>query len=148
MTFFGTEIARVNSDDGNKGRWTELILWKKQNGGYVVQRLGRSIVYHDPKCHKITGRTDGLLPVDEPDPSTETYACEFCDPDRNKEPVLMETDKIWAKSADDAEWLERVLRSPIRYTREVGLSYLARTLLNNAAKEDEAIEKVLHAIGR
>jgi len=44
IAFNGKEIARVTSKKNESRRWTDIILYKTNQGAYVCQTLGVSII--------------------------------------------------------------------------------------------------------
>src|SRR3954467_12138566 len=50
LTFMGWQVAAADSQSGNDVRWTELTLYKTLTGKYVLEKVGRSDVFHSDKC--------------------------------------------------------------------------------------------------
>ncbi len=50
--FEGELAAEVTSDDGERARWIEMSLYHREDGGWVVHRCSRSVLYHriDTSC--------------------------------------------------------------------------------------------------
>lgn len=143
MTFEGSEIASVSTQHGEQPRWTEMVLYKRDDGGYVLLRYGKSIMYHLPSCRQMRGRVD-LTFVDEPD--EEAWPCEECKPEESTEPVFVEPDKIRATTVMNADKLvaamwERNKREPF----EMRFSPLSQRLLKIAG---EAYDDIADAAAR
>lgn len=142
MTFTGSQLAHVSTDDGNKGRWTEMTIYRKSNGGYVLSRIGRSIVFHRPVCEKIRGRTDLVRVEHVDDLPNGGYACEVCDPqdpDGSTDYVVLENDKNRAVPADTAQRLITVMQEKNRFTDEMFISPLSHEILMAAGQVDDQI---------
>ena len=137
-SFSGEEIARVTTYSEEKPRWTELVMYRRDNGGYIYQRLGRSDVYHLPTCREIFGRTD--MPLAK-EPGDYGWPCEKCNPpEEGSDPVFTENDKSYVRIARTPEDVLRTLRERDRRTKEVRLSPLAQQLLRAVADVDEAVK--------
>lgn len=137
VSFEGHEIARVSSQFGDQPRWTEVVLYKRDEGGYVLCRYGRSIMYHRPDCRQMRGRVDVTL-VDEP--SDDAWACEECQPELTNDPVFLEPDKIRATTVMSANKLvaalwERNRKAPF----DMRFSPLSQRLLKIAGEGDDDI---------
>jgi hypothetical protein len=56
--FRGNELAHSDSRRAghSPARWVEMTLWKTEAGAYVLDRVGKSLVYHvfDGKCDRGT----------------------------------------------------------------------------------------------
>jgi hypothetical protein len=55
-------VPPVSTYSDDKARWAEFKLYRKEGGGYVVWRAGKSLVYHlkDTGCETRDGRQKGF----------------------------------------------------------------------------------------
>lgn len=78
--FDGTRIAGPVTS-GNQPRWLSMTIYKAASGGYILHRVGMSVVYHEAEtsCQTILGQKSGspATIVDLPD---EALPCERCSP--------------------------------------------------------------------
>jgi hypothetical protein len=155
VTFAGEQLATASSqvDDNPLPRWTELGIYRTVTGKYVLEKIGRSDVFHTGSCSKPgkgAMRFDSILDAladvdadaDENDLSSYFVPCEVCHPSfESEDPVVVEQDM---HSVDAFESPERLLDA--LYYRKNGtvrsLSNLSRTLLDAAAKKDPGIARI------
>lgn len=74
--FEGERIGHASTEHDDSLRWTEVLIFKTSSGRYVVQRLGRSIVYHllDSSCSSNGDEISGSEISEESEP------CDKCNP--------------------------------------------------------------------
>jgi hypothetical protein len=155
VTFAGEHLASASSqlDDNSLPRWTELSIYKTVTGKYVLEKIGRSDVYHTSQCKKpgkgalrYESIMDALADVDEhageSDLPSYFLPCETCAPSYSSDdPVVVEQDMHSVDRFENAEELLDAL-----HYRKGGavrsLSNLSRNLLDMAAKKDEGIAKL------
>lgn len=163
ITFTGQLLATVSSqvDSHPLPRWTELAIYKTITGKYVLEKVGRSDVFHigDLSQHPSNGkpgkgavRYDSILDAladaeptaKEQDVSSYFVPCEVCRPSYDPdEPVVVEQDMHSVDSFAEPEQLIEKLYFRKNGTRS--LSNLSRTVLDAAAKRDAGIAAVLEA---
>jgi hypothetical protein len=153
ITFTGVKLSAASSqtDSNPQARWTELAIYKTSAGRYVLEKIGRSDMFHEPGCSKFgkgalhyDALGDALDELD-PDASPEEYflPCPDCRPSYDlDEPVVVEQDMHKVDAfASPSELVEAL------YHRKGGtvrsLSYLSRSLLEQAALLDEGIAEEL-----
>jgi hypothetical protein len=76
VAFVGERIGHASTRKQDSLRWTELNIYRTEKSNYVIEKLGRAVVYHrlGETCasgSKITGYQI----------SAESEPCETCDPD-------------------------------------------------------------------
>lgn len=144
LTFTGRHLASSSSNtSGDVPRWTDLKLYRTSSGKYVLQKVGRSVVFHSDKCRRRSkgDRFDGLSDV----PDVRDFqpgTC--CHPSRNVSPVWVERDIYQAVVHENAE----SLLSALYREDDDGVPFLsrvARTLLETASSDDEKISRVFHS---
>jgi hypothetical protein len=129
VRFRGVRISEASSWESWKLRWFEIRIYKREDGGYVVHKVGRSVVYHLPGCETITGRVD-LDMVDEPDGSR--IPCPRCKPELSDDPVVLERDKsnihesvdvngmvmsLYQTDGDGIRFISKTARAALRFAR-------------------------------
>lgn len=148
LTFTGRLLAESDSQTGNDVRWTELTLYVTTNGKYVIEKVGRSDVYHATTCPR---RSKGELHVrlndalnDDRRTIDQFEPCDVCNPTLNTTPVCVERDIF---SASLFLTVEDMIKSLYRDDKNSGmpfLSHIASTLLARASENDENIARILH----
>lgn len=152
ITFMGWKLAEADSQSGTDIRWTELTLYKTLNGRYVLEKIGRSDVFHSDACKRRSkGVKFGSLDIaaenelDDDVTLEEVYVpCEDCKPSFDDEPVWVERDISAVTLAESAEKLvESLFRKDndnMKY-----LSRVSRALLEKATEADSDVKTVMSA---
>lgn len=148
VTFVGWMVADADSQTGNDPRWTELTLYKTVSGKYVVEKVGRSDVFHSPTCPR---RSKGIQhpSLEEAmgggsDESVEDYyvPCDVCHPDYGQQPVFVERDissvAVYGEPEQVVDSLHIRKSGGNRYLSRVG-----RELLDAASANDPDIAHVV-----
>lgn len=143
LTFTGVKLAASSSNSGEDLRWTDFTLWRTSTGKFVLQKVGRSVIFHSDRCRRRSkgDRYDGLSDVNE---VKEFSPCPSCKPTKSVTPVWVERDIFQAVVHEDASALLRALYR----TDDDGVPYLsrvARTLLESASKTDSDISRAFNA---
>lgn len=150
VTFVGQLVASADSQSGTDVRWTELSLYRTSTGRYILEKIGRSDVFHSELCKR---RSKGLSFTDlhaaaeaqsrDQDVTTSYIACTDCRPDFEVRPAWVEQDissvavyenvpvmidAMYRRDADSAHFMSRV----------------SRMLLDNASRKDPSISTVLN----
>jgi hypothetical protein len=152
ITFMGWLLGSASSETPDSVRWTELSLYKTVAGAYVLEKVGRSDVFHSDDCER-SGRNgkamskgkrfawlDQALPEDAgPNDPLEDYfvPCEVCDPGYEDSPVWVERDIY---SAPVYAGPDKVVDA-LYQTKPSGryLSRIARELLEQAVAQDKKL---------
>jgi len=153
VTFAGQLLASASSqvEDSPLPRWTELSIYKTITDKYVLEKIGRSDVFHTENCGRpgkgalrYESITDALADVDPDGDDPEAYfvPCNECKPDFDSEaPVIVEQDMHSVDAFESPEKLVDAL-----YYRKNGtvrsLSNLSRNILDAAAKKDSGIAAI------
>lgn len=149
VNFTGVELARISSKRSGRLRWTEIEIYRTDGGLFVAHRIGRSVVVHDVSCMSISGkRLPGIEMIKNTDiPIESRVGCVECKPNIAKamsiDPlsIRVETDRHWTSICESAEQLFNELHTTRHGERS--LSYMASTLLVNAAEHDAEISGVV-----
>lgn len=163
LEFQGELVTDSSSDDRNQPRWTELVLYRLTDGSgrYVLQTVGRSVVYHAPSgcVHgdrgvrvKLADLADRYLDeactddVPEPCPDCRPLDIEAVDPDDDLE-VKMEVDRYAAYECRDVDdFLQRLRLTKGKSAGQFSMPALL--LLDRARLVDETIALALNQVRR
>ena len=142
IEFSGTLLADVSTETPDSDRWTEIRIYRTIAGSYVVERVGRSVIYHEHDGPCNTG-----VPVrsgDLDDMFTPCRRCQVADLDviSQNEMVDQELDKHQTDVVD-AAGVQGVLTLQRRdHNRGENVSYLSNPALRAlalAANADSAL---------
>lgn len=118
LSFRAAVLAAATTARPGASRWTELVVYRlpvdtteeTATGGYVVSKIGRSLVVHKPTCSKANPRKmDTPDPWVDPDPAR--VACLQCQPYMGilDQRLLMERDRHAVLQARSPVDLAKVL---------------------------------------
>jgi hypothetical protein len=161
LTLVGWKLAHVASQTGEDARWTELTLYRTLNNRYVVEKVGRSDVFHSLTCpRRNKGQEYPSLQAaladkdaDEDDTVEDIFVpCKkavrsgeaFCNPSYDESPVGVERDIYSVAVHESARAMVESLYRPDKDDTRF-LSRVARALLDAAAQSDQRIREVLEA---
>lgn len=160
ISFVGWLLGEADSRPTGEqpARWTELSLFKTVGEQYVLEKVGRSDVFHNESCPTEPGKPrrgrrfdnlwDALASLDTSDvePDEVFVPCDRCRPDFDDAPVWVEKDIYSTQTFSTAdEVLENLYRPDTRNTKSKYLSRVARALLDQAIEKDDALRDVLSA---
>ena len=77
IEFKGTLLGSSSTRKRDSYRWTEIHIYRTDGGAYIIERLGKSVIYHAAagKCDVSKGlRITGSQILDSSEP------CDRCDP--------------------------------------------------------------------
>lgn len=78
VEFEGTLIGQSSTENTDSVRWTEIYIYRTTGDQYVIHRVGRSVLYHDPNGVCNTGVARKVRDMD-----TElSVPCAKCRPGR------------------------------------------------------------------
>lgn len=77
IEFSGRELGRATTEKDDSLRWTEIVIYKTSGGKYIIERLGRSLIYHVPgeSCDSSQG-----YPVTGRQLNDDSEPCPQCNP--------------------------------------------------------------------
>ena len=79
IRFTGVLIARSSSERPNAPRWSELSLYSMVSGQFMLGKVGRTTVAHDPECPRVTRRMPSWLEARE-EARVRRTPCPECGP--------------------------------------------------------------------
>lgn len=150
IEFDGFMLSNVSTETSAIPRWTEMELYRTEDGRYVLCIIGRSVVYHrhDGPCNSgvptpIAELSDDLMEDLEP--------CRRCNPPDVEElarvsTIDLEEDRHAAHVADRAADVISKLRDP--KSSSGSISGPGQRLLAMASKVDDGIRSAATQVNR
>jgi hypothetical protein len=152
--FQGKLVSFVTTYSPERARWFEMKLWQHENGGWVVDRISRSLIYHasNTTCRRKNDRFMGS-PTKVSDLPAEAEPCGACKPAWPEElsaDILVRFEAprhtvIHCPTAPDV--IQAVTVDRTRPDSQPFASGPATELLTEAALKDPLIAVALHASG-
>lgn len=145
IEFEGELIGEATTETDSSPRWTEIRIYKTAAGNYVVERVGVSLVYHDPDAGCASGVIKPVSALSADDRNV-LEPCERCRPGaignlRQNIMLQIETDRHSAEGIQaDA------LVNALTLRRNNGSKYVsnvAQSALNDALNHDLDLAEVL-----
>jgi hypothetical protein len=141
--FDGVRLAKTTTKEADSLRWTEINIYRTKAGKYVVEKVGRTLVYHSGEpgfdCSDY-----GVL-IEPADLSEKALWCPICEPPDNPAgPVRMETDRFYTVLTETATALVDACWMTNNDSKSEGfgtkfIPNVAREALTWAAERDEGI---------
>lgn len=81
LRFRAAVIGAATSQRGSTPRWSELVVYRLEDGSYLISKIGRSTVAHHPTCPRVNHRMvrwDRAAEVDEA--RVPRVSCRECQP--------------------------------------------------------------------
>ena len=148
LDFNGKLLKSASTDrpENPSVRWTILALYLKDDGTYILQKVGASIVFH--KLGSSCSRRAQFCLLEDLDDAAEP--CEICWPDDSvamPNAVLMEQPDFGIITCPTPKAVEKAL-TRTRIDRATGaeesyLSWPAKQIIYGAAKVDKGIASLL-----
>lgn len=104
IEFDGVLLGEGSTETEDAVRWTEVSIYRTDTGRYVINRSGRSVVYH---VHQGTCNTGVPRPMDEL--SEDAQPCTKCRPSLHDRIVAMELDFDTTEDCEAGEVYDRLL---------------------------------------
>jgi hypothetical protein len=108
-------------------RWSELVVYRQPvgagdelTGDYVVARIGRSMVVHDPECTMANRRS--MTPIDHGAVTERYFAHLDCSPNLTSPQCLLERTRYRVLQARTAEDLVKILLPHNTFGAVVGMT--------------------------
>lgn len=141
LQFNGKKLGASTSWRRGSTRWIEFELYRTDGGSYILSRVGVSLVYHGAACALVAKYDLTEVPADEI--LDDSIPCEECDPTFEADLLFPEKHRYWAQVYDEAidvlDALYKYNDNGVEY-----LTYVAKRLLDQAAKADSDISDVYH----
>ncbi|AOW92395.1 hypothetical protein BFN03_05855 [Rhodococcus sp. WMMA185] len=150
VAFTGTLLGHITSERPDSLHWTELSIYRKEDGLFIAHRVGVSCVAHRADCSAIEGKNlPAVADMKSDEFATEDRRpCPVCRPDIASEAaadpasIRGETDRHWVGICKDAFSLISALHTNRHGVRS--LSGLASAALSQAAEHDAQIAAALN----
>jgi hypothetical protein len=138
LQFEGDLIGQSSSYRRGNHRWVEFYLYKtREEGRYVLSRIGISTLYHHPDCE--IAQRNKLKDSPFSELSDAAVPCSECRPDLVNFPIVAaEKNRNWAQVCDTPQ---AVLEALTKYDAAGSwyLTYVAQRLLEDASEKDDEI---------
>lgn len=142
VEFTGWLIGESSTETPESLRWIEISIYKTLGGKYIVQRRGRSLVYHYLNCAKASG-----VFVKGSDLDDDASPCPICEPLEPEEEGFDETIEYRRETtfysavvADEPKGVRDTLTLP----RSSHLSAVAKEALLRAAEIDPGFGSIIN----
>lgn len=141
IEFEGTRLGSASTERDDSLRWTEIHIYRTEAGNYVIQRLGRSVVYH------VTGKpcSRGQEVLGELIPNS-SEPCETCNPrvpeDFDFDASEMFVHEVTLSSADVVEDPADVHEKLSTFDKDRGVKRVSRVAsraIQDAAAKDPVL---------
>lgn len=149
IEFSGRELGRSSTEKDDSLRWTEIVIYRTDGGNYIIERLGKSLVYHraEASCASSQGiRLVGSQLGEESEPCPQCRPLMPEDDEFNPEEEFShERTMSSAEIVDRPENLHDALSMFDRQRKVSRISHVAADALQKASGNDPDL---LHAIIR
>jgi hypothetical protein len=147
LRFRAAVIGAATSQRGSAPRWSELVVYKLEDGTYLISKIGRSTVAHAPGCLRVNRR---MVPwakaIEGGEDLVPRVPCGDCRPEVDPiEPdALLETTRYRAILAPTAQHAVETLTE----SRAVLLMpQIVREVLAQCAQSDADFARYSEALG-
>jgi hypothetical protein len=134
IRFDGEQLGSASTRERDSIRWSETRIWKTTGGKYIMQKVGRSLVFHATGgCKYGTEVYLGDMPCDY-------LPCPVCKPSKSEMYVKQENDRFTVHVSDSAEGIVESAKlqddDGVWYTTRVD-----REALEQAANADDEMHE-------
>lgn len=140
LQFSGRVLGQSTSKRFGSVRWIEFVLYKTDNGTYILSRVGVSLIYHSASCPLV--EKYGLQELSVDLLRRDAVPCEECYPTMELPLVFPEKYRHWALVTEEPQ---AILDALYKTDEENGTRYLTRVaerLLHSASERDNDIDSV------
>lgn len=111
ITFEGDLLGQSSSRRPGVSRWTEMSLFLTEGGSYVLEKVGRSVMCHDPRCTEIKDLPRFQAEHPGKDPDTDGFDYHDCVPDEyDFTSLLVEENRYWSLVTQDPHAVVKALQ--------------------------------------
>lgn len=147
LRFRAIVIGAATSQRGSAPRWSELVVYRLEDGTYLISKIGRSTIAHHPDCARVNHRMVRWERAAEfGEETVRRRPCLDCQPDLTPpiDPQLrLEATRYRAIPARDAESTAAILTE----SRAVLLMpQLVRDVLSQCAQADPEFSRYAEAL--
>jgi len=153
LEFEGVRLSEVSTETDAVPRWTDMALYRTDDGRYVLSIVGRSVVYHEHNGRCNSGIPTPVAEIND-DLAEELEPCVKCNPEPLDEftglMVSLEEDRPAAYVCASADDVVTQLRNP-KATGSRGTGQISgpgQRLLAIAAGVDEGIRNAVTVVNR
>ena len=145
LVFRGQRLASSSSKTNqSKGRWIEFELFLTDNDGYVLSRVGQTRFVHSVDCEISKRNGLDVMSIDVVGSLDGLYQCPECSISlQGDQEFCPEVPRHWAMKFYTAEDVVDALHKKDQ-NGNLYLTNVARDLLEDAADQDDEIERVYY----
>lgn len=144
LRFEGEQLAHSSSRNKNSPRWVEFSLYRTNNGKYVIERTGISLVFHTVHCAVTRRNNNPTEPLPAETLSDRLVPCAECKPSRDEEQYLVpESPRHRAQVCHSPDSVISSLKQFDSNNTEY-LTNVALRLLEQAAERDPRISDAFY----
>jgi len=147
LRFQAAVLGAATSQRPGAPRWSELTVYRLEDGTYLISKVGRSMVAHDPRCLRVNRH---MLPwskaIEIGEDLGPRVPCEDCRPevDPIAATALLESTRSRAIIAPTAEHAVETLTES---RAQLLLPMLVREVLAQCAQTDSSFARYSDALG-
>jgi hypothetical protein len=148
LEFQGAVLGAATSKRGSAPRWSELVVYRLLDGSYLISKIGRSLVAHQPFCRRVNHRMITWSRASEQDEFLEPRVpCPDCQPDLKNglaPDTVLEVTRYRLITAPTAENAVSAMEDPLA-DPALPLPKLVRDVLAQCAEKDQAFARYCEA---
>ena len=144
LIFDGEKIAGSSSRTPTSVRWVEFNLYRTVGGTYILERIGRSLVFHGIDCSVVRRNKLRFDPTRQ-ELSDEHLACLECNP-YDDDDLIIEQPRYFGMKSDDPEAVIDAAHKADRVTGARYLTNVTRKLIEEAAANDPRINNAYRVV--
>lgn len=147
VSFEGYKLSEATSERDDSTRWTEIEIYRTEDGRYVAHRVGVTTLVHNMDCRVIISKKLPRTWEIKPDEFQlkDRVPCDVCRPDielamkTDPASLVAETDRHWVSISETANAMIESLYTSRQGSRS--LSSIASNAIMQAAGRDPEIAK-------
>ena len=143
LQFEGERLSHSSSRRPGSTRWVDMDLYRTSAGQYVLAKVAVSLLYHLGTCSIV--QEHHLRPAPAAAMAFDAVPCEKCDPSdvEDNAQVYPEIEVCRAQVCPDASYVVAALERRDPVSKQVYLTKVAQSLLEEATMSDPAISESL-----
>lgn len=111
ISFSGEVLGESSSRRAGVYRWTDMTLFHTEGGSYVLEKVGRSVMCHDPSCTEVSNLPRFQVEYPGKDPDIDEFQYHECVPEEyDYTTLLVEENRYWALVTKDPHAVVQALQ--------------------------------------
>lgn len=139
LRFRASVLGAATSQRGSAPRWSELVVYRLEDGSYLISKIGRSVVAHRPDCFRVNHRMQPWSQARHTEEFLGPRAgCRDCRPNLAhgiSDDTVVEVTRYRAMYAENAESVAAALEDPLA-AATLPMPKLVRDVLSQCAASD------------